>query len=95
MVYCVGNKNADVAQWQSARFPSQIRGFDSRHLLQSPKECFLGACFFCFLCYTVDIVGETGEIPVRARRREVHFLFFLYSLVAKGGQTIEAKALRR
>ena len=31
---CVPKKNADVAQWQSVRFPSRKRGFDSRHLLQ-------------------------------------------------------------
>ena len=29
--------HADVAQWQSARFPSQTRGFDSRHLLQTKR----------------------------------------------------------
>ena len=28
---------ADVTQWQSVRFPSRIRGFDSRHLLQKEK----------------------------------------------------------
>ena len=39
---------ADVAQWQSARFPSQTRGFDSRHLLQSKKFPHSGD----FLLYT-------------------------------------------
>ena len=38
-------ENADVAQWQSARFPSQIRGFDSRHLLQKTLV-LLNECFF-------------------------------------------------
>ena len=28
---------ADVAQWQSTRFPSQLRGFDSRHPLQKGR----------------------------------------------------------
>ena len=30
-------RSADVTQWQSVRFPSRIRGFDSRHPLQIPK----------------------------------------------------------
>ena len=28
---------AGVTQWQSVRFPSRIRGFDSRHLLQKKR----------------------------------------------------------
>ena len=35
------HKNADVTQWQSVRFPSRIRGFDSRHLLQKEHEVAL------------------------------------------------------
>ncbi len=36
---------ADVAQWQSVRFPSRTRGFDSRHLLQKERAPFRGSLF--------------------------------------------------
>lgn len=39
---------ADVTQWQSVRFPSRIRGFDSRHLLQRERAPPNG-CAFSFL----------------------------------------------
>ena len=39
---------ADVTQWQSVRFPSRIRGFDSRHLLQRSRASPKGMRgFFC------------------------------------------------
>ncbi len=31
--------SAGVAQWQSAGFPSQLRGFDSHHPLQNTNSC--------------------------------------------------------
>lgn len=51
---------ADVTQWQSVRFPSRIRGFDSRHLLHkqgnpiycvyaSLKTLYIGLFMFRFI----------------------------------------------
>lgn len=51
---------ADVTQWQSVRFPSRIRGFDSRHLLHkqgnpiycvyaSLKTLYIGLFIFRFI----------------------------------------------
>ncbi len=49
---------ADVTQWQSVRFPSRIRGFDSRHLLQNKRTPW-GAFLFW--------IGRWGENPVRRK----------------------------
>ena len=47
-MYNKGVAIADVTQWQSVRFPSRIRGFDSRHLLQRSRASPFGMRgFFC------------------------------------------------
>lgn len=60
LVYNKGVANADVTQWQSVRFPSRIRGFDSRHLLHKQgnpiycvyallKTLYIGLFIFRFI----------------------------------------------
>ena len=60
-------------------------------------------CFFYNLWYTEPAVRETGAIPVRARRREVRYLFFLLapwsqkgdrSLELQGSEKAKKKALQ-
>ncbi len=43
----VVSKNAGVTQWQSVRFPSRIRGFDSRHLLHNAKRLLVEPFLYC------------------------------------------------
>ena len=65
-------------------------------ITQSFSICKKKDCFFKKLCYTVNIVGETGGIPVRARRREVQsYSFSSYPLVAKRGNAIETNCFEK
>lgn len=59
-MYNKGVAFADVTQWQSVRFPSRIRGFDSRHLLHKQgnpiycvyallKTLYIGLFMFRFI----------------------------------------------
>ncbi len=50
----------------------------------------------CFLCDIISVSEkETGENPVRARRREVRIILFFLSEAAGRRQAIEMKVLRR
>ena len=83
MVYNRRVAVADVTQWQSVRFPSRIRGFDSRHLLHkqgnpiycvyvSLKTLYIGLFMFRFIlnrsCITLFVTNRVTKIlPDRFR----------------------------
>ena len=83
---------ADVTQWQSVRFPSRIRGFDSRHLLHKQgtpiycvyallKTLYIGLFMFRFILnrsyITLFVTNRvTKTLPDRSRLSKARPPFF-------------------
>ena len=67
---CRKSLAASVAQWQSVRFPSRIRGSDSRHSLHK-KPLYAGSAYRGFLLFAVRILHgklcalKTGRLQPR------------------------------